>query len=807
MATPSELRAEVERRRLASPVLKKNPTSPGGSRFESVKAERNRAVAELRDQLIQEGFSRESVIRATEGLRETRTAVKRDIEGRQARLKPFEAKLRKEVKAKAIARGEIVATPAELAKIKAEASRAREKDVEVRKRSFRLAKKAKPKLLISSRQPRRLEVEKAAPDFPTGFVPGRPVDPGETTQLLGPEPEPLFEKFGTGAEIRAGGLKQQDFIFRDEITEENLLGLQAQAKVQKQQKLATALVGGGAAAFEAELILTGVPKAIKSIPEVLAFGALTFVSPPIAAIVGTAALATSIPGLQKEILGKGLLRTTASELPTIAAFTLAGAAGARLRTTQVVRGAEFDIKIEDFLTKGIDPKFTFEAKPFAIISEGKPPAFLQRTLRGDVRTPSQLDLLLREVRLREEIPKPETRSQLKKVLGQIEARQPLTKEQARQLDILRPEIEEFLLVEPGRKGLVTPGKLGIKPMQLQLRESFPTVAQKGEFLLSQLPIISKPSKQLTFFPPGKRGQAGLTPQELQFDIGEILKGVGEGLREGAIKFKGPELPRVAVTQPIRSRLGFFPGTSTEIFGAVSVDNILQQQAAQQQGLNLLPVELQQPRQKLESLLDLDILQDQITGVSPIQDVFQEQLLDQQQKQRALLVEDILLDTIAGPPRVPGRPGKPPKRPMPPKLINLGLGGIVGPAASIDSFDVFVREGITRRDKFIKANAEPLPKNKALNLGADIVDNTTAAAFKIKKKGKTKQKDDISFLLDEKFRRPKGKTKLEKNVFVEENKHRIDSAGELLGIPFKARGSRSKAIENLLKTNRGGIIGI
>ena len=103
----------------------------------------------------------------------------------------------------------------------------------------------------------------------------------------------------------------------------------------------------------------------------------------------------------------------------------------------------------------------------------------------------------------------------------------------------------------------------------------------------------------------------------------------------------------------------------------------------------------------------------------------------------------------------------------------------------------MREGERKQDKFVKV-ASALPRNRALNKGARIVDETTAATFRIKPTKKQTQKiDDPFFELVGKFRKPTGRTKLPPESFVEKNKHRIDTMGELMGIPFKAKALREQ----------------
>lgn len=83
--------------------------------------------------------------------------------------------------------------------------------------------------------------------------------------------------------------------------------------------------------------------------------------------------------------------------------------------------------------------------------------------------------------------------------------------------------------------------------------------------------------------------------------------------------------------------------------------------------------------------------------------------------------------------------------------------------------------VKHKGKFIKINKKPLPRLKALNLGAKVTDNTTAATFKIIRKGNiTPQLDDFSFGLKGKFRKKDGN-------YIEKNTFRIDSQGEFEGI--------------------------
>lgn len=101
-----------------------------------------------------------------------------------------------------------------------------------------------------------------------------------------------------------------------------------------------------------------------------------------------------------------------------------------------------------------------------------------------------------------------------------------------------------------------------------------------------------------------------------------------------------------------------------------------------------------------------------------------------------------------------------------------------------AFDVLVR----KKRKLVKLGKKPLPENKALNAGAEFVDNRPAASFKIRDSGKkTKVRDDLFFNKAFKFRRGKR----DKDLFVELEAYRIDSPGEVKGITAKGIEARKK----------------
>lgn len=96
--------------------------------------------------------------------------------------------------------------------------------------------------------------------------------------------------------------------------------------------------------------------------------------------------------------------------------------------------------------------------------------------------------------------------------------------------------------------------------------------------------------------------------------------------------------------------------------------------------------------------------------------------------------------------------------------------------SKQGYDVYVKD----KGVFIKANTKPLPHNKALNLGAEVTDNTASATFETRpSKRPAKGFDDFMFNDNVKFR--KGK---KENQWIEKNTYRIDTAGEIKGISAK-----------------------
>ena len=121
-------------------------------------------------------------------------------------------------------------------------------------------------------------------------------------------------------------------------------------------------------------------------------------------------------------------------------------------------------------------------------------------------------------------------------------------------------------------------------------------------------------------------------------------------------------------------------------------------------------------------------------------------------------------------------------PQPPQIPNVTMPGLIEfPDVSspkgerlVDLYDVQVKE----KGVYKKVNSKALPANKALNLGADVVDNTPSATFRLKRTGRrADEKDDFFFSLSNKFTKKNGN-------YIERESSRIDTEGERTGITVK-----------------------
>lgn len=147
------------------------------------------------------------------------------------------------------------------------------------------------------------------------------------------------------------------------------------------------------------------------------------------------------------------------------------------------------------------------------------------------------------------------------------------------------------------------------------------------------------------------------------------------------------------------------------------------------------------------------------------------------------------------------------RPKPPKLIPIIL-----PLPEVEEpefrnpveeptkgFNVFIR----RKGKLIRRNKVPLTRSSAFGLGFLLADESVGRSGVVreaKKKGKSIPALNAITGRAFKFRKPKGKTKLARDSFVERSRFAIDSIGELQGITARgrAKAERNRAIRKVLR---------
>ncbi len=115
------------------------------------------------------------------------------------------------------------------------------------------------------------------------------------------------------------------------------------------------------------------------------------------------------------------------------------------------------------------------------------------------------------------------------------------------------------------------------------------------------------------------------------------------------------------------------------------------------------------------------------------------------------------------------------------------------------FNVFIR----RKGKLTRRNKVPLTRPSAFGLGFLLADQSVARSGVVrdaKKKGKSIPALNRVTAIAFKFRKPKGKTKLARDSFVERSRFAIDSIGELEGITAKGRAQaeRNRSIRKVLR---------
>lgn len=310
----------------------------------------------------------------------------------------------------------------------------------------------------------------------------------------------------------------------------------------------------------------------------------------------------------------------------------------------------------------------------------------------------------------------------------------------------------------------------------------------------------------TFKPPPRGKQVKLT------------KDFGEGLGEPS-KFEVPSKPPKLMEKLFVDPTGAIAITETAIdFGRLLKEKVLTTPGMitipTKPSLFLLPpIVEEEPKERFKPRIDIDIGRElkkerekefiappileglqvpdldealkqigiQKPKIGRIPDVTKEPRREQErERERELIIipdVDIREDTTLEQDFKLDVPKPPPPKPLPTK-------GVLLPPSPREKLRVPEEEEVffvkaKSKGKFIALNKKALPRNKALNLGAEAVDNTASATFKLISAGKKKKEivDDIGFNLRGKF--------IKKNsIYVEKNKHRIDSLGEIQGITVK-----------------------
>jgi len=146
-----------------------------------------------------------------------------------------------------------------------------------------------------------------------------------------------------------------------------------------------------------------------------------------------------------------------------------------------------------------------------------------------------------------------------------------------------------------------------------------------------------------------------------------------------------------------------------------------------------------------------------------------------------------------------RKTKTPKTPKTPRIPIIPLSVQKERKKKGYGYSVFVKKRRNRRYTAVKNYV--LSNAQAINLARYIADNTPIASSKVipvKKKINKIFKKKVS---SQKFRKPKGKSKLGRGTVVEKRKYRIDTAGEKAGITVKGLLSKRGLVKSKSKRKK------
>jgi len=328
---------------------------------------------------------------------------------------------------------------------------------------------------------------------------------------------------------------------------------------------------------------------------------------------------------------------------------------------------------------------------------------------------------------------------------------------------------------PGEKVLISSET---KQLPLGLFEERPLSALEQRASLLRRKNLQPPTKQtdlLLLF--NKKGEVSFTGLLEPSSIGGELKGTVQ--RTSGLKTPFPTL------EPSNLLTRSFTGESLLISGALktsvkpSLENgsllDLGSLEVQRTGLDLLERTITTSKTQTITKTQSDSLTRLL--ITPTSDTTS--LLDLERttspKERSLLSLDLNLDLGITPKKRTRTP--PPLNPFD-KRERRKKG-----KKERTGYNIFIRE--RAGGGFFQANEKPLPRNKALNKGADIVDNSVAKTFFIKPSLETTTlKDSKTFVKKNKFRRPKRNSLIDQNLLIEKDSAAIDSQGERNGITAK-----------------------
>ena len=536
------------------------------------------------------------------------------------------------------------------------------------------------------------------------------------------------------------------------------------------------------------------PAAVETAPYAAGFGFLTMAAPTAALVGGLAALPFYTKHLQEEIAEKGILRTSIIETPSLALYAGASKIGGELSKTSkfnveaMFKRWRFERKIKMPVGEEWRGRSTFEptGEMQFLAKRGAGVTYITKEIKPQgYKLNGETQLLIKPK-------KPPEFPELLETYLFLKEFAKLPEEKVRAMAILDKKASKDMA------------------FQEMIREQPAPITEKGkakmEFIEEQ-PLSkgikkAKETKEQKYWKAifrGKRGQAGLV-----FDIGglippQIIKPSKYiDMPKSFRRAKPPKEDFIirGKTEPSRDAFGLFPPILIS-----KTDQLYKTQLTGQQPSPL--DDLFKPKEDQDR-------KGKIIAPAIISEGIREQEKEKQKGRYTIF--SFLDDPPLPPPYPPIDPETPPVFVEPPPETPPKFRGWMPKKDKRTTepfdqgFNVFARE----RGRFVRVNKKPLLRQRAKNLGAEVVDNTSAASFVLRK---TKREpannlDDVLFFKRTKFRSPKTKSKLPPKTFIEKNNFRIDTAGERRGISARGwvanrRRAERRRAEGGLLMNFGG----